>query len=73
MPYIVINATNAFDPLNQTEFETEALADSAARELLRVQPGSSVRLAQVLKRYSAEVTVIAEDAQAVEGDSHAHD
>lgn len=67
MPYIVINATNAFDPLNQTEFETEALADSAARELLRVQPGSSVRLTQVLKRYSAEVTVIAEDAQVEAG------
>lgn len=62
MPFIVINSSNHFDPIHQTEYATEQEADSAARQLLKEQPAALVRTAQVIKRYSATVTVTAADA-----------
>ncbi|MFJ2526182.1 hypothetical protein [Pseudomonas sp. Irchel s3f19] len=62
MPYIVINTSNNFDPIHQSEYVTEQEADAAARNLLEEQPTALVRTAQVLKRYSATVTVTAADA-----------
>ena len=59
MPFIVINSSNAFDPNNQIEFATEALADAKAREVLAMQPQAMVRTAQLLNTYSAKVTVTA--------------
>lgn len=63
MPFIVINTSNNFDPVNQAEYSTEEQADAAAREVLAEQPGAVVRTAQLLKRYTAKVTV---SAKAVE-------
>lgn len=62
MPYIVINTSNNFDPIHQNEYASEQEADAAARKLLEEQPTALVRTAQLLKRYSATVTVIAADA-----------
>ncbi|MNJ23007.1 hypothetical protein D3C77_173850 [compost metagenome] len=66
MPYIVVNTSNAFDPIHQTEYATEELADTAARNLLKAQPAAIVRTAQVLKRYTAEVTVTVDEPESVE-------
>lgn len=66
MPYIVINTTNNFDPANQIHHATEEAADQAARELLAAQPAAIVHTAKVLKRYTAEVTVTAQEPEAVE-------
>lgn len=63
MPFIVLNKTNAFDPVHQTEYETAEQADAAARDLLRTQPSSVLLVAQVLKRYTAEVTVSVQDVE----------
>ena len=57
MPYIVINSSNAFYPLNLMEFATADEADAKARELLVSQPQAVVRTAQLLNTYSAKVTV----------------
>jgi hypothetical protein len=57
VPYIVINSSNAFDPLNLMEFATADEADAKARELLTSQPQAVVRTAQLLNTYSAKVTV----------------
>lgn len=62
MPFIVINSSNHYDPINQNEYPTEQAADEAARQLLEEQPNTVVRTAQVLKRYSAKVTVSVEEA-----------
>ncbi|HKS12934.1 MAG TPA: hypothetical protein VJS90_07815 [Pseudomonas sp.] len=66
MPFIVINTSNNFDPVHQSEFATEEQADAAAREILAAQPGAVVRTAQLLKRYTARVTVTAKVAEAAE-------
>lgn len=62
MPFIVINTSNSFDPIHQNEYPTEQDADAAARRLLEEQPAAIVRTAQVIKRYSAKVTVSVEEA-----------
>jgi len=62
MPFIVINRTNALDPIRTVEYATEAEADTAARELLKSQPGAEVLTAQLIKRYSAQVRVTAQEA-----------
>ncbi|MGE8461938.1 MAG: hypothetical protein ACN6P0_12780 [Pseudomonas capeferrum] len=70
MPFIVINSSNNFDSIHQNEYATEQDADSAARNLLEEQPAAIVRTAQVLKRYSAKVTVSVAEAieQMAEGE-----
>ncbi|MFZ5938914.1 hypothetical protein BGP84_06745 [Pseudomonas putida] len=62
MPFIVINRTNALDPIRTVEYATEAEADAAARNLLSSQPGSEVLTAKLLKRYSAKVEVTEQEA-----------
>lgn len=62
MPYIVIDRTNALGPLRTVEYATEAEADAAARELLNAQPGNEVLTAQLVKRYSAQVSVTVQEA-----------
>lgn len=66
MPFIVLNKTNAFDPVHQTEHGTAEQADAAARDLLRTHPNSVLLVAQVLKRYTAEVTVSVQDVDPVQ-------
>ncbi|WP_065110715.1 hypothetical protein, partial [Pseudomonas sp. C5pp] len=62
-PFIVINTSNNFDPIHQNEYPTEQDADAAARKLLEEQPAAIVRTAQVIKRYSAKVTVSVEEVE----------
>ncbi|MFZ5938911.1 hypothetical protein ACOKS3_29355 [Pseudomonas sp. HS6-2] len=62
MPFIVINRTNALDPIRTVEYATEAEADAAARSLLGSQPGAEVLTAKLLKRYSAKVEVTEQEA-----------
>ena len=64
MPYVVINRSNAFDPIKDIEHATEEAADAAARALLEAQPTASLFTAKVVKGYSAEVTVSAESVEA---------
>ncbi|MFJ2981180.1 MULTISPECIES: hypothetical protein [unclassified Pseudomonas] len=63
MPFIVINRTNALDPIRTLEYATEVEADAAARELLKSQPGAEVLTAQLIKRYSAQVSVTVQQAE----------
>lgn len=65
MPFIVIDRTNALGPLRTVEYATEAEADAAARELLNAQPGNEVLTAQLIKRYSAQVSVTVQEAEAL--------
>lgn len=62
MPFIVINRTNALDPLRTVEFPIESEADAAAIKLLESQPGAEVLTAQLIKRYSAQVCVTVQEA-----------
>ncbi len=57
MPFIVINSSNAYDPNNQTEYQTVEEADARAREIMQSYPQSVVRTAQLLNTYNAKVTV----------------
>ena len=59
MPFIVINTSNNFDPINQVEFTTAEEADAQAREILTTQPQAIVRTAQLLNTYSAQVVITA--------------
>ena len=68
MPFIVINSSNAFDPINLIEFATAAEADAHARELMNAQPQVVVRTAQLINTYSAKVTVTAKPATEVVND-----
>lgn len=63
MPFIILNKTNPFDPVHQTEYETADQADTAARDLLSTQPSSVMLIAQVLKRYTTELTVSVQDVE----------
>lgn len=65
MPFIVVDRTNALGPLRTVEYATEAEADDAARELLNVQPGNEVLTAHLVKRYSAQVNVTVQEAEAL--------
>lgn len=66
MSYVVINTTNPYDPANQLRHATEEAADQAARDLLSAQPAATVHTAQVLKRYTAELTVTVDETESVE-------
>lgn len=61
MPYIAINITNSFDANNQTRYATQEEADARAREILSQFPAAQVCIAQVLKDYSAKVSITAKD------------
>ncbi|KPX57955.1 putative prophage PSSB64-02, Orf8 [Pseudomonas amygdali pv. photiniae] len=59
MPFIAVNSSNGFDMANNTRYATEAEADSRAREILSQFPTAQVFTAQLIKDYSAKVTVTA--------------
>ncbi|MBA1200359.1 hypothetical protein G7009_00880 [Pseudomonas capeferrum] len=61
MPYVVINTTNPYDPENQTRYATQTEADARARQILNQFPTAQVSTAQVLKDYSAKVSITAKD------------
>lgn len=59
--FVAVNKSNQFDPMNNQEFATQEEADVAARNILAVQPLAQVSVMQVLKEYSAKVSVTAKD------------
>ncbi|MFP3862779.1 hypothetical protein [Pseudomonas sp. B21-047] len=59
MPYIAINLSNAYDAENNTRFATAEEADARARAILNQFPTAQVFTAQVLKEYSAKVSITA--------------
>jgi hypothetical protein len=61
MPYIAINATNSYDAANSTRYATQEEADARAREILSQFPGAQVYTAQVLKEYTAKVSITAKE------------
>ncbi|MCF3155640.1 MULTISPECIES: hypothetical protein [Pseudomonas] len=61
MPYVAINLSNDYEVANKTRFATQEEADARARAILSQFPAAQVCVAQVLKDYSAEVTITAND------------
>lgn len=61
MPFIAINLTNAYDAENNTRFATQEEADARARAVLNQFPTAQVFTAQVLKEYSAKVSITAKE------------
>lgn len=61
MPYVAINLTNDYDVANKTRYATQEEADARAREILNQFPGAQVYTAQVLKEYTAKVSITAKD------------
>ncbi|MEW5512062.1 hypothetical protein ABGT16_05525 [Pseudomonas asiatica] len=66
MPFIVIDSTNDFNPLNKRQFATEAEAEAAATQELQTNPRVVLSTAKVLKVFKAEVTVTAQEPAEVE-------
>ena len=65
MPFLTINFANGYDPENQKRYATQAEADARAREILQQFPTAQVSVVEVLKEYTAKVTVTAKDPQTV--------
>ncbi|MGE1525865.1 hypothetical protein [Pseudomonas putida] len=61
MPFVAINATNLYDAANLTPYATQEQADTRAREILQQFPAAQVFTAQLLKEYTAKVSVTAKD------------
>ncbi|KAF4557125.1 hypothetical protein [Pseudomonas sp. CES] len=61
MPFVAINLSNDYEVANKTRFATQEEADARARAILSQFPAAQVCVAQVLKDYSAEVTITAND------------
>lgn len=61
MPYVAINLTNDYDVANKTRYATQEEAIARAREILTQFPGAQVYTAQVLKEYTAKVSITAKD------------
>ncbi|WP_296267489.1 hypothetical protein [Pseudomonas sp. UBA6562] len=61
MPYVAINLANDYDTANKIRYATQEEADARAREILSQFPGAQVCVAQVLKDYSAKVSITAKD------------
>lgn len=59
--FVAVNKSNQFDTMNNQEFATQEEADAAARNILAVQPLAQVVVMQVLKEYSAKVSITAKD------------
>lgn len=66
MPYVAINLANDYDAANKTRYATQEEADARAREILNQFPGAQVCVAQVLKDYSAKVSITAKDPAELE-------
>lgn len=61
MPYVTINLANDYDSANKTRYATQEEADARAREILNQFPTAQVCVAQVLKDYSAKVSITAKE------------
>lgn len=61
MPYIAINVSNGYDVTNSVRYATQEEADARAREILTQSPGAQVYTAQVLKEYTAKVSITAKE------------
>jgi len=61
MPYVAINTSNNYDEANKTRYATQEEADARAREILSQFPGAQVYTAQVLKEYTAKVSITAKE------------
>lgn len=61
MPYVAINTSNNYDAANNTRYATQEEADARAREILSQFPTAQVYTAQVLKDYTARVSITAKD------------
>lgn len=64
MPYVTINLANDYDVANKTRYATPEEADARAREILNQFPTAQVCVAQVLKDYSAKVSITAKEPAA---------
>lgn len=65
MPFIVIDTTNDYNPINKRQFVTEAAAEAAATLELQANPRVVLSTAKVLKFFKAEVTVTAKAPEEV--------
>ena len=61
MPYIAINVSNGYDVTNSVRYATQEEADARAREILTQSPGAQVYTAQILKEYTAKVSITAKE------------
>lgn len=66
MPYVAINLTNDYDTANKTCYATQEKADARARESLNQFASAQVCVCQVLKYYSAKVSITAKEPAAGE-------
>lgn len=58
--FIVIDQTNAFDPINTQRFDTEEEAEAKVTELLSAAPTRALLTAKLLKTFTARVEVSGE-------------
>lgn len=61
MPFVAINLSNDYEVANKTRYATQEEADARAREILTQFPAAQVCVAQVLKDYTAKVSISAKD------------
>jgi len=61
MPFVAINLSNDYEVANKTRYATQEEADARAREILSQFPAAQVCVAQVLKDYTAKVSISAKD------------
>ena len=54
MPFIVIDTTNDYNPINKRQFATETEAEAAATQELQANPRVVLSTAKVLKVFKAE-------------------
>ncbi|AJQ46887.1 MULTISPECIES: hypothetical protein [Pseudomonas] len=66
MPFIVIDTTNDYNPINKRQFATEGEAETAATQELQSNPRVVLSTAKVIKVFKAEVTVTAQAPDEVE-------
>ena len=66
MPFIVIDTTNDYNPINKRPFATEAEAEAAATQELQSNPRVVLSTAKVLKVFKAQVTVTVQEPAEVE-------
>ena len=59
--FIAVNLSNNYDASNQLRFASAEEADARAREILSQYPTAQVYTAQVLKEYTAKVSITAKE------------
>lgn len=61
MTFIVVNKLNAFQPSFQVEYNTFEEAEAVAHAALNTDPKAQLCVAEVKKKYTAEVVITAQD------------